>query len=660
MLLTAFAPHVYGDLAGLRQRQLELETARDKANPAVVAINDGMGFGTGVVVTADGIILTASHVVDSPQRFRSRRPRRIQAIFPNGETFDCSPLGRNRNCDAAVLKIIKRHAGQSFPFAPMGKSAEVRRGDWCFAMGHPGGRRDDRPAVMRLGRVQSVSDQTIVSDAAIVLGDSGGPLFDLQGQVIGIHSMITRVIVENRHVAVDVWHRDWGRLLSGDRWGKLRVNDDELASTSFVGIAIDWKDYRASVHQVRRGSPADRAGFQPGDNILEINGRTFADRLGFRSLLLRSGSGEQVTFLIQRQGQPKQLQLITGPKPQKRDDDSAPGVEERKYEREFQQQLSFKRRIGPNEKRARTVMRDYSELTQPSLGSIVQFISNGEQVALGIVMSRDGDVLTKASEIARATDPICVLADGSERSFRRIGSDTSWDLMLVNADGNDLQPVEWNTQTPVTGRMLISPDVRGRPMLPGVVGIPPTRLATSSQGFLGVRLGPNRGRNPPQIKSMMRGGAAIRDGLRDGDKVLAINGRDVYGNDDLVERIKEFAPYEQIRIKVLRPASNSIQSISVTLTPRFVSDREDAMLDHYYSEATAGKFASIHNSGFPEVIQHDTDLFPHQCGGPLLDLSGRAVGMNIARAARIISYAIPAIAVQKVYRDLREDGVATR
>ncbi|MFN9968368.1 MAG: hypothetical protein ACK58T_00590, partial [Phycisphaerae bacterium] len=66
------------------------------------------------------------------------------------------------------------------------------------------------------------------------------------------------------------------------------------------------------------------------------------------------------------------------------------------------------------------------------------------------------------------------------------------------------------------------------------------------------------------------------------------------------------------------------------------------------------QFASIHSGGYPEVLQHEADVFPNQVGGPLLSLSGRAVGLNIARSDRVVSYAIPADSVLRVFRKLRD------
>lgn len=652
LLFAGTCPPLVADVDVLHKRQARLQDAWKMVRASVVAITDGMGSGTGVVVSPDGIILTASHVVESSAPGRRRR-RDIEAIFPDGRTVRCRLLGRNRYCDAAVLRIESPRPPDGFPYSEMGSSKDVQRGEWCFAMGHPGARRDDRPAVVRFGRVLSVSDHTLVSDNAIVLGDSGGPLFNLQGRVIGIHSMITRIIVENRHVAIDVFHRDWDRLLDGDVWGRLQINEEDVASTEFIGMRLRWKDYRARVAAILPDSPADRAGIRTGDQLLRVSGYTFADRLGLTSLFSRLDEHEEVELQVLRDGERESLQLVTGRLPEA-DDDETVSEEEEEFYRDFQQQIGFNRRIGPNEKRAAEVLRNYHDITEPTTGGVVCFLDGGRQFAMGVVMSSDGDIITKATELDQAVEPVCVLPDGTQHVFEQIGTDVTWDLALIRVNTSGLRSMQWRERDMEMTQLLITPDQDGRPMLPGVVGVPDVRLKTASQGFLGVRLGPRSRYGGVRVESLVKGGAALRDGIRAGDIILAIDSDRVANQSELIRRVKSIKPNQRVNVRVRR--GNSERIIKVTLTPRFVTDDNDVHLSHYRASRTRGKFASLRNSGFPEVFQHDTDLFPHQCGGPVLDLSGRAVGINIARAARVISYAIPAKIVRRVYDELRTEA----
>ena len=128
----------------LQQRQQQLTTAPSRVRLAVVGVSDGLGVGSGIVVSRDGVVLTASHVVDSGRR--SRRST-VTITYPDGREYRANVLGKNRDADAAVLKISDPAPGiEGFPFADMGRLSETKVGDWCFAMGHPGGFRPDREA----------------------------------------------------------------------------------------------------------------------------------------------------------------------------------------------------------------------------------------------------------------------------------------------------------------------------------------------------------------------------------------------------------------------------------------------------------------------------------------------------------------------------------
>ncbi len=130
----------------------------------------------------------------------------------------------NKSVDAALLKIeppVLRDKPVEWPYAEMGDTADLTPGSWCMALGHPGGYQDDRRPVVRFGRILSINRSVMESDCKLVGGDSGGPLFDMTGRVIGIHSRIGSKVTKNLHVPVNNYRADWERLARGNSWGSL-------------------------------------------------------------------------------------------------------------------------------------------------------------------------------------------------------------------------------------------------------------------------------------------------------------------------------------------------------------------------------------------------------------------------------------------------------
>ena len=661
--LQLLSSSVVADVDTLKFRQAALNSALKRVTPALVSVQDGFGAGSGVVVSADGIVLTASHVVKPPAGIRSRRRTfPLKVVFPDGSEYPAKLLGMNETADAAMLKIEGKYRnGSDFPFVELGTSSELERGEWCFALGHPGGFNKERPAPLRLGRILSVGHHTVVSDCAIVLGDSGGPLFNLSGELIGIHSMITEVIVENRHVAIDVFRRDGDRMENHGSWGKLNSRDDELVQSGFFGVEIRWRDFVAEIDSIDRGSPAYRAGLRTGDELLSINSQAFADALGLNTLLDLLEENQEVEVKYRRNLREQITTLTTGRKPT---DDELYAIKEEgirpssvEHLRELKNQLTVLRKVGPFEKRSPDQMQHFESIVAPSKNSVVEFQSFGAPLTLGTIMTEDGYILTKASELDNSIDPDCVLPDGRRLKIREIGVDRSFDLMLVKVDAKGLQPVQWSSaEPPEVGQIVVSTDSRGTAHLPGVISVKNRRLATASRGFLGVQMDFDDRARAVFISSVLPGGAAERAGIRKDDVILEINGRRIGSTLEMKQAISSNPPDSKITIRL--ESSNVIKTVNVLLSPQFVADGNEVLLPRY-REDSVGKFSSRHNSGFPEAMQHDTDLFPSQCGGPLLDLSGKAIGMNIARSARVVSYAIPSKAVQQVYTRLRQQEKAS-
>ena len=169
------------------QRQVEAIEPRLVKSTVVIRTFDGSG--SGVIVSPDGFILTAAHVVEG------RVGRSVTAVLSDGKSLSATVVAADSDSDLGIVKI---NAATDLPTVPLGDSSMLRRGEWILATGHPLGQHVGRPPVLRIGRVltarrgrQGREPRSITTDAPIISGDSGGPLFDLNGRVVGINSMVT-------------------------------------------------------------------------------------------------------------------------------------------------------------------------------------------------------------------------------------------------------------------------------------------------------------------------------------------------------------------------------------------------------------------------------------------------------------------------------------
>jgi serine protease Do len=273
--MSVFARAEDATLARLKEVQQAVYTVVSSAMPSVVAISDGTGFGSGVIVDESGLILTAGHVVNTGVR-------EFDVFLPSGRTTKARLLGYNLNVDIGMIQISEPG---TWPAVAIGNQSDQKLGDWAVCLGHSGGYELGRKPPVRTGRILEFRDDIVVTDAVLIGGDSGGPLFDLNGKLIAIHSSIGEVISENRHVSIDIFRRDWDRLKAGERWGKLPslpgdIDDppqNENSQRAKLGLAVDRSVDRALVTEVHPGSPANRVGIKVGDVIEQIDGQNVRD-----------------------------------------------------------------------------------------------------------------------------------------------------------------------------------------------------------------------------------------------------------------------------------------------------------------------------------------------------------------------------------------------
>lgn len=222
--VVAAAPNSIDDLRAIERK---VDAVLKQVMPAVVGVRVGASQGSAVIVSSDGFVLTAGHVVGKPNQD-------VTFIFADGKTAKGKTLGMNTEVDAGMMKITSDAPEGGWPHVEMGDSEHLPEGAWVVAMGHPLGYTKGRPPVVRLGRVLRNHDTVIRTDCPLVAGDSGGPVFDLEGKVVAINSRIAGSTSMNYHVPVNLFRNGWDRLAKGDVWSDALPGRDSPPVESVV------------------------------------------------------------------------------------------------------------------------------------------------------------------------------------------------------------------------------------------------------------------------------------------------------------------------------------------------------------------------------------------------------------------------------------------
>jgi len=247
-------------ISDLKAIESHLKQLLPRLQAATVALRIGEAHGSGVLVSASGLVMTAGHVSGKPGRD-------VEVTLPDGSRVRGHTLGRNRNLDSGLVQI---DGGRTdWPFCPREANVESKSptviGEWCVVLGHPGGYQAGRTAPVRLGRVVLVGQRLLQTDCELVGGDSGGPLFNMRGDVIGINSRIGQPLEFNFHVPTSAYQKEWDKLARSE---DLKGEGGALLGLSGQGVEAGLK-----VIKVFKDEPAAEAGIRVGDIVV-----TFAAR----------------------------------------------------------------------------------------------------------------------------------------------------------------------------------------------------------------------------------------------------------------------------------------------------------------------------------------------------------------------------------------------
>jgi serine protease Do len=297
----------------LRAIQTRVEAVVKEAMPATVAVLLDDAQGSGVIVSKDGYVLTAGHVSGTPGQ-------RMLIVLANGKRLRAKALGANNDIDSGMIKILDPAPPGGFPFVPLGSAKELQSGQWVVALGHPGGYDESRPPVVRLGRVLLANRQMIGTDCPLIGGDSGGPVFDLDGRLIGINSRIGATTTTNIHVPIDTFEETWPRLANAEEWGGAKGllansrgdHDDAMAEGVLLGIRAKPDPRGALVNKVHAGTPAQTAGFHTGDVVVKFEGRDVRGPDDLAEDVDKHAVGDRVKVEVLRDGKTMELTVRLG------------------------------------------------------------------------------------------------------------------------------------------------------------------------------------------------------------------------------------------------------------------------------------------------------------------------------------------------------------
>ena len=502
-------------MAGFQALQTQIQAVVHKVLPAVVGIQIGGSAGSGVIVSEDGIVMTAGHVVGKPGQ-------KVTFYLADGKTVKGITLGLSATADAGLMKITEPG---KWPFVPLGDSASLKPGMWCLAIGHPLGYHPGRPPVVRVGRILQKSESMIQTDCPLVGGDSGGPLLDLEGKVIGINSRIVDPTDVNLHVPVNIFREMWDQMLKSES-------------------------------------------VQP---------------------------------------------LLPG-------------------------------RNGPD------VKTPFRQVVQAANQCVVRIKCDGQDVALGTIVGPDGWILTKASEILtngprssrEARSPAGFATGASWKRRRSVGIHPGLDLAMLKIDAVNLPIIPWNPLQPTVGQWLATAGMEDDPLGGG-----------HRQRSAAVDSAHRRSHRHPTCRERRRGAHRRSDAeeSRGGGGPEAEGHHHAHQRPERAERhgmrnlMRRHKPGETIHVTVKRGQQTLEFAVKMIHFSSPGLDRQTQM-------NAMGVGVSGRSDNFPAVLQHDTVVRPIDCGGPVVDLSGKIVGVNISHAGRTETYCLPTDVVLASMYDL--------
>jgi len=294
----------------------------------------------------------------------------------------------------------------------------------------------------------------------------------------------------------------------------------------------------------------------------------------------------------------------------------------------------------------RETLKAFSKASEAGLRSTVRFIQNEKVFILGTVIDQRGYVVTKASEFDKIENFQAESQSGERLAAHVVAKNKTEDIALVKIPPGKVPPVVWKeTDSVFLGQWMAGPGNEGKEIRVGVMSAQRRKIERRG-GVLGIDIDVNDDAEElgVGITGVHPKSPAEKVGMRDGDLIVSIEDDKVFSRRQLVEIVSGYDPGDTIKFTLERGDENV--SVWATL------DHRSKIFDPLDRNQRMSGDTSVRKAGFSEVIQTDLPLEPVDMGSPLLDIFGNVVGLNIAKADRVTTFALPSELVQTIVKEL--------
>jgi serine protease Do len=306
------------------------------------------------------------------------------------------------------------------------------------------------------------------------------------------------------------------------------------------------------------------------------------------------------------------------------------------------------------------MLKTFRPVVAKSSEATVRIFVDGKALAYGTIVDADGLILTKWDEIRGGKKIVCRLHDGKELQAKVVGVEKDYDLAMLKVEATKLPTVQWQDMKKATvGRWVASAGTGEDPLAVGVISVAKRKLVLGDQppktsnvnaGWLGVGLDEAMGMGA-KINSIAPKSPAEKAGVKVNDIVYEVGGRKVINPETLIDTVGRLKPGDEVLLKITRGDDDLEITAKLAKRPKELAGNP---------QETMGTKLNNRRGGFPFILQHDSGLRPELCGGPLVDLDGKTVGINIARAGRTETYAIPADDIQTLLPKFKSGELALK